>query len=152
MAVPRVEKAYEKHAWIVLFAIGVLRFLVATVVLLFGVELNPTVLERTIGMTLSELRASNPSFFGLYTYIFRFSVLFELGFVFLIITISATAYKRGEKWAWYALWSVPAFFIGSTAIVLSIGQDPSEFIPLMLFIILSLLGLLLPYRKFFPGK
>lgn len=143
------EKAYERHAWILLFAIGVL-ILVSAVPHALGVNTDPATAERIVGMTLSELETSNPRFFDLYIFYFRFGGLSDLGFAFLITTISVTAYRRGEKWAWYVFWSLPAFFMGSTAIVLSIGSTLSLLLPLTLFVILSLLGLLLPYRKFFP--
>jgi len=149
---PRVEKAYEKHAWILPFALGVL-FLPTAVQNLLGIDPDPTTAERIIGMTFSELRASNPGLFDLALYYVRFSGLADLGFAFLITAISVTAYRRGEKWAWYALWSLPAFFIVSATIVLStLGSTALELVLLILFMISSLLGLLFPYRKFFPRK
>jgi len=145
------EKAYEKHAWILLFAIGLLG-LVSALPLLFGVDPDPARIEGIIGMTMSEVKVSNPRFFDLVTFSLRVVGLGNLGYTFLIIAISVTAYRRGEKWAWYALWSLPAFYIASTAILLSIGPTPLELVLLPLLVILSLLGLLLPYRKFFPGQ
>jgi len=63
--------------------------------------------------------------------------------------LSLTAYRKGERWAWYILWSVPVFFLGFVAIAMSIGA--SGLLPfLTLFVVLSLLGLLLPFRRFFP--
>jgi len=144
----------ENYAWILLLAIGVL-FLVGAVVLLFGVVTSEPVLETIIGMTRSELQASNPSFFDLYTYYVRFSALSDLGFAVLITAITVTAYRTGKKWAWYAFWFIPAFFIGSIAIVLGVGPRApvAELIPpLYLFVTLSVLGQLLSYRKFFGGK
>jgi hypothetical protein len=151
MSAPKVEKAYVKYAWILPFAIGAL-LLPTAVQNLLGVNIDPTTAEKTIGMTFSELEASNPGFFELVLYYVRFSGLADLAFAFLVIAISVTAYRRGQKWAWYAFWSLPAFFTGSTAIVLSTRPPYPELPFLMLFVILSLLGLLLPYRKFFPRK
>ena len=145
------EKAYEKHAWILLFAIGLL-VLVSSFPLLFGVDPDPARIEGIVGMTMSELRASNPEFLDLITFSVRTYGLVSLAWSFLIIAISVTAYRKGEKWAWYAFWSLPAFYIASTAILLSVGPTPLELILLPLLVILSLLGLLLPYRKFFPRK
>ena len=151
MAVPRVEKAYEKYAWILPFAIGVI-FLVGAVPHTLGVNTDPTIVEEFIGMTENELKDSNPRFFDLWSYYFRGGGLSDIGFAFLITAISLTAYRRGEKWAWYAFWSIPAFFLSFAALHLSIGSSTSYLLPLTLFAILSPLGLLLPYRKFFPRK
>jgi hypothetical protein len=117
------EKVYEKYAWIIPFAIGLI-FLPAAVPHMLGVNTDPSLVEDII----------------------------DLGVAFFIITISLTAYRRGEKWAWYAFWFIPAFFLGFVAINFSIDAGPSLLLPLTLFVILSLLGLLLPYRKFFPSK
>ncbi len=35
---------------------------------------------------------------------------------FLAAVISVTAFRKGEMWAWYALWIVPAYFIADGAI------------------------------------
>ena len=151
------ERAYEKYAWILLFAIGVI-FLVTAVPHALGINTDPETVERISGMTIDQLKDSNPGFFNLYIFYFRFGGLSDLAFAFFITAISLTAYRKGEKWAWYALWFLPAYFIGSAAITmsiestLSIESSLSLLLPETMFAILSLLGLLLPYRKFFPSK
>ena len=150
------EKVYEKYAWILLFAIGVL-ILVSGVPHSLGINTDPETVERIIGMTLNEFKDSNPAFFDLYIFYFRFGGLSDLGVAFFIMAISLTAYRKGEKFAWYILWFIPAFFIGSAAITMStitmsVESSLSLLLPITMFVILSLLGLLLPYRKFFPSK
>jgi len=145
------EKVYEKYAWIILFAIGVI-FLVTGVPHALGINTDPETVQRISGMTIDQLKDSNPAFFNLYSFYFRFGGLDDLGFGFFITVISMTAYRKGEKWAWYALWFLPAYFIGSAAITMSIESSLSLLLPITMFAILSLLGLLLPYRKFFPSK
>lgn len=151
MAAPRKEKAYEKHAWMILFAIGLFS-LVTSFPPLFGVDPDPARIEGIAGMTMSELRASNPKFLDVVAFLLQAYGLVTLVWSVLVIAISMTAYRRGEKWAWYAFWSLPAYFVVSTAILLTIGPTPLETVLLPLFVILSLLGLLLPIRKFFPKK
>lgn len=58
-------------------------------------------------------------------------------------------YRRRERWAWYALWFYPFFWV-----VHLIGNLPpgDDHVHQVLFIALSLLGLLLPVRAFFPPK
>ena len=142
----------ENYAWILLLAIGVLA-LVGAVLLLFGIDQSNEALDTILGMTLSELKDSNPDFFKVFLFYVRFSALSDIGFASLIIAVSVTAYRRGEKWAWYTLWSVPAWFIGSAAISVSVVPPVSVLLPpIMVFAILGLLGQLLSYRKFFGGK
>jgi hypothetical protein len=150
------ERIYEKYAWIILFGIGIL-VLVGGVPHSLGINTDPETVERIIGMTITEFKDSNPGFFDLYTFYFRFGGLSDVGVAFFIMAISGTAYRKGEKFAWYIMWFVPAFFIGCAAITastitMSIESSISLLLPIAMFVILGLLGLLLPYRKFFPSK
>jgi len=150
------EKVYEKYAWVLLFVIGAL-ILVGGVPHSLGINTDPETVERLIRMTLTEFQNSNPAFFYLYMFYFRFGGLSDIGVAFFIMAISLTAYRRGERWAWYAMWFVPAFFIGSAAITVSsitMGAESSLslLLPITVFAVLGLLGLLLPVRKFFPEK
>jgi hypothetical protein len=149
MAMSRVDKVYEKYAWIIIAVIGLL-ILVGGAPHTLGVNSSPDIVERFVGMVISEFKASNPNFYDLYDFYFRAGGWSDMGFGFFVAVISATAYRRGERWAWYILWSVPVFFLGHAAITLIFGQSTSSLIPfLTLFVILSFLGLLLPFRKFF---
>ena len=145
------EKIYEKYAWIIFFAIGVLT-MVAAVPHALGLNTDPELVKSIAGMTIEDLKLTNPMFFDLYNFYFRSGGLSDFGFAFLLIVISATAYRRGEKWAWYAFWIVPIFFLCFVALSLTLKSSSSLLPPLMVFIALSLIGLLLPFRKFFPRK
>ncbi|MER6069685.1 hypothetical protein ABT187_12710 [Streptomyces sp. NPDC001817] len=56
-------------------------------------------------------------------------------------------FRRGERWAWYARWYYPAFWIAHLAGGLPPGKDH---VHQVVFILLSLARLLLPVRVFFP--
>ena len=145
------EKIYEKYAWIVFFAIGVIT-IVSAVFHALGLNTDPALVESIAGMSIDNLKNSNPPLFNLYNFYFRSGGLSDLGFAFFLTVISMTAYRRGDKWAWYAFWFVPAFFLGFVALSLTLESSSSLLPPLMVFIILSIVGLLLPFRKFFPSK
>ena len=150
MTTPRIDKVYEKYAWVIFTVIGLLIF-VGGVPHTLGNNGSPEIVESFVGMTVSEFKASNPNFYGVYDYYFRGGGWSDMGFGFFVIAISATLYRKGDKLAWYMLWSVPAFFLGHAAIALNFGQPTSSLIPfLTVFVVLSLLGMLLPVRKFFP--
>jgi hypothetical protein len=150
MATPRVEKVYEKYAWVIITIIGVLIF-VGGVPHVLGNNTDPGIVESFVGMAMSEFKASNTNFYNAYDFYFRSGGWSDMGFAFFVIVISATAYRKGERWAWYYLWSVPVFFLGHAAITLMFGESTASLIPfLSVFIVLSLIGLLLPIRKFFP--
>jgi len=61
--------------------------------------------------------------------------------------ITVTAFRRRERWAFFSLWYYPIFWTVHLVGDLPPGRDH---IHQVLFIVLSLLGLLLPLSEFFP--
>jgi hypothetical protein len=147
------EKFYEKYTWIVFFVIGVL-VLTGAIPHTLGFNTDPVLVQSISGQTINNLKVSSPMLFNLYNFYFRGGGLSDLGFAFFLMVISITAYRQLQKWAWYSFCFVPIYFlswIGLSSTLPSASQS-SLVPPLMVFIILSLLGLLLPFRKFFPNK
>ena len=63
------------------------------------------------------------------------------------VMITAIAYRRHERWAWFTLWYYPIFWLAHLLGGLPPGQ---EHIHQLVFIVLSLVGLLIPVGEFFP--
>ena len=63
------------------------------------------------------------------------------------VMITAIAYRRRERWAWFTLWYYPVFWIAHLLGGLPPGQDHVHQI---VFIVLSFAGLLIPVGEFFP--
>jgi uncharacterized membrane protein HdeD (DUF308 family) len=65
------------------------------------------------------------------------------------LLITTIAYRRRERWAWFALWYYPVFW----TVHLVGGLPPGkELVHQIVFIVLSLAGLLPPVREFFPRR
>jgi len=128
MTVPRVEKAYEKHAWILLFVLGI-----GTLVVAFS------------SLASGEIEGRFPGpveFAGALG-----------GWGIFIIVVSRTSYRKGERWAWYVSSYLPVAYATFVVYDFSLGGSRAQFAVLPAsFLIIALLGLLLPYRKFFPRK
>jgi len=150
-----MEKAYERYAWVLLLGLGILTLVFA----LMFVFLPTSMLEfgdfeGYTGMAWSELEASNP----LVAEFFLQSAFVAIGYSMLgmaifTIAISLTAYRRGKRWAWYAMWYVPVFLVLSAGGILTQPESPDLLQEVAFYgplLIAALLGLLLPYRKFFP--
>jgi len=145
------ERFYEKYAWVFFLIIGVM-ILAGGIPHMFGINTDPALVEAISGQTIEDLKTSSPMFFNLYNFYFSGGGLSDIGVAFFLIIVSIFAYRTGQKWAWYSLWFVPLFFIGWLFLILPLPEkaQSSMFAPLMVFIVLSVLGLLLPFRKFFP--
>ena len=62
------------------------------------------------------------------------------------VMLTANAYRRRERWAWFTLWYYPVFWLAHLLGGLPPGQDH---IHQIVFIVLALVGLLLAVRDFF---
>lgn len=65
------------------------------------------------------------------------------------LLITTIAYRRRERWAWFALWYYPLFW---TAHLLGGLPPGKEHVHQIVFIVLSVAGLLLPVREFFSRR
>ena len=73
----------------------------------------------------------------------------SLGMGLFGLLITTIAYRRRERWAWFALWYYPLFWTAHLVGGLPPGKDH---VHQVMFIVLSLAGLLLPVREFFPRR
>lgn len=146
-------KFYEKYSWIIFFLIGAM-VLIGAIPHALGFNTDPTLVQTISGKTIDELKVSNQMFFNLYNFYFSGGGLSDLGFAFFLIVISLTAYRWGQKWAWYTFWFVPVYFLAWIALSSTLPSESKSSLlpPLVMIIVLSLVGLLLPFRKFFPNK
>ncbi len=147
----KTEKASEKYAWIPLLAIGAFFLVLGFAGIFAGAGWIPpdyvAPVQTISGMTWSQIQSTSPAGAKYITSITGALGYAALGFGIFTITVSATAYRRGERWAWYVMLYWPLISLGVIAGALNGGA------PLFaVFLILSLIGLLLPYRKFFPKK
>ena len=147
MNVVKAEKAYEKHAWILLFLLG-----------LFGLTLGgnaiPGVLPPLTDITGLSWDENSPQAMVALEHLRTVSQWIFFSAIFIMV-LAAVPYRRGERWSWFVLWALPVNLTIGAARDLALGY--TGFFPLwwpfiLILIIVALVGLLLPYRKFFPGK
>src|ERR687891_2104008 len=65
------------------------------------------------------------------------------------LLITTIAYRRRERWAWFALWYYPLFWTWHLLGGLPPGKDH---VHQVVFIVVSLVGLILPVREFFGRR
>jgi hypothetical protein len=65
------------------------------------------------------------------------------------LLITNIAYRRRERWVWFALWYYPVFWTAHLVGGLPPGKDH---VHQVVFIVVSLAGLLLPVREFFGRR
>ncbi len=114
------ESALLKIAWISLAITGVAIFVFGLIVTVWPGSSNPSLL-RAIGVA-------------------------SIGMGLFGVMITVIAYRRGERWAWFTLWYYPVFWSAHFLGGLPPGQDR---IHQIVFIVLSLVGLLTPVNESF---
>ncbi len=141
-AVLRKERAYEKYAWVIFFALGIVFLVQAMYTIALRRPLDAFV-QGGIGMTWSELVTAQPRIAGWISELTTYGGIIAAVAGVSIISISFRSYRRGEKWAWYTFLAVPILF--GLATIINTRDN-------LLFAIAAAAGLLLPIRKFFPRK
>lgn len=144
-------KAYEKHAWIILFALGISALIWGLQFIFVGVPPDSQLVKGITGSTWNELVTKEPgatTFLRVETFRVFGMTLFATGI--LSMAIARIPYRSRERWAWYVSWTAPPIYLFLVANNLVHG---GSMWPLFaVFLIAYLLGLLLPYRVFFPRK
>ncbi len=121
----RSERVHERYAWVILavdVAVGIVSALTTT--------LPP----------LSWF--SDPLFTTEYSVMGAWGISW-VGFEILALVIILIPFRRGERWAWWTLWLLPALW-------LSLFLLAPDLIGLLLLALISLAGLILSRRRFFP--
>lgn len=80
----------------------------------------------------------------------RTSIGFAAFSLFLVI-VSVTGYRSGYQWAWYAFWVLPTAALG-TAIIGAVQGSLVDTVLYSLVTLAAIVGLLTPYRRFFPRR
>ncbi len=117
---------YEEYGWMVLSANAVLGILAALFTGLPSLSMLADPLYRDTYPVVGALGTA------------------LVGFNVLALILILVPFKRHERWAWYALWILPLQWLSQFA-----------FLPDLTYLALAVLtavGLVLPWRRFFPRE
>ena len=145
-------KFYEKYAWVILLAVGLL-WLVVGIVAVFQPEgIFEADAQAVTNVPWSQLKASSPEASNFIIFVYGQMGLLKISWSLFILAITLTGYRRGEKWAWYILLLAPILLVSDALFSSIFIGDVSQTLAFIPITTITLLGLLLPYRKFFPKK
>ncbi len=151
MATAGAARGYEKHAWIAFLICGALFSVLGIFGILAGAGwISPDYVapvQVISGMSWSQIQSSSPGSAKFITSMVGALGYAALGVGIFTIAVSATAYRQWKKWAWYVMLYWPLISIGVITGALNGGTSIFA-----LLLIVSIIGLLLPYRKIFPKK
>ena len=143
-------RVYEKYAWVMFIGLGLLWLVVGFYSVFSPEGVFEADAQSVMNMPWSELKASNPVAASFVFFIYGQMGVLKISWSFFVLAITLTGYRRGEKWAWYIMWSVPGLLAGDALFSVIFIGDVSQTLQFIPITSITLLGLLLPYRKFFP--
>ena len=123
--IARSERVHERYAWVILtadVALGILSALTTTLPPLSWFS------DPLYSTTYSVMGAWGISW-----------VSFEI----LALVVILIPFRRGERWAWWALWLLPGLW-------LCLFFLDTSLLGLLVLTLISVTGLLLSFRRFFP--
>ena len=145
-------RVYEKYAWVILLGLGLLWLVVGLVAVFQPVGIFETDAQSVTNMPWSELKASSPVAANFVVFVYGQMGLLKISWSFFVLAIVLTGYRRGEKWAWYTMWSIPVLLVSDGLFSVIFIGDVSQMMQFIPVTVITLLGLLLPFRKFFPSR
>lgn len=137
MTSPTSEKPYVKYAWV---------FLVVAELYSMVSALGFIIVTNYFFTSLPGSEVLGPTA----TALIRGLSSLWLGMNLFGLAITLKPFRKGEKWAWYTLWYFPIVFFLHFLVLWPLGSFIST--GNLPYTILSIPGLVLPYRKFFPKK
>jgi hypothetical protein len=120
------KRDYREYGWMVLSANAVLGILAALIICLPSLSMLANPVYRDTYLVVGALGTA------------------LVGFNVLALILILVPFKRHDRWAWYTLWILPLQWLSQFA-----------FFPDLTYLTLALLtavGLILPYRSFFPRE
>jgi hypothetical protein len=119
------KRDYQEYGWMILSANAILGIIAALIISLPSLSVY-------LGLTLRVY----PTLAALGTAL--------LGLNVLALVVILVPFKRHERWAWYALWMLPLQWLSQFVFFPDLAY--------LMLVVLTTVGLVLPYRRFFPRE
>lgn len=156
LAPNRRPRVHERYAWVLLLLVGVGALAIGVGDFALQQSGDTEMVAAVTGMPWAQLQASSPVVANLVDLLARVLGAWLIGFALLGIAISITAFRGGERWAWFAMWSFPlvmslVFMAFLTADRVGGGSTPPALYSAPGLVVISSAGLLLSFRTFFAS-
>ena len=149
------EPFVQRNAWIVFLIVAGIFTLFGVGDVIQGMDADPAIAESITGVDWEDLQKTSPSIANLIDLMVRAQGSSITVLSILSIAITVNAFRRSERWAWYALWIWPilnvAIFLSFFTADRQLGYAaPPPMLSAPVFFSITFLALVLSYRKFFP--
>jgi hypothetical protein len=123
----------RRHAWQLLLGMTALISVIGLNPVKEGIHEDPSVPLAFTGMTADQLQSDNPQSFRLIDVQARFGGLDLIVIGTLFSAILVTAFRRYERWSWWAMWMLPLWGVAVSVTIVRTGLVDGEASPSPLF-------------------
>jgi hypothetical protein len=148
-AIQANEPAYQKYAWIILVIVAVFLAAGSAFIILGGSD--PGEFQASTGIEWTALATSSPEVADYITRLLRLVGVVFFGLNLLVAVIAYASFRKGERWAWFALWVYPLVLAAIAGIMFLANATPLGTY-YGVFAVIALVGIVLPFRRFFPRQ
>jgi hypothetical protein len=120
---------WKRHGWKFLLIMTIVIGLYGLIDIILGVDADPAVSLAVTGLTVEEIRAISEPLARL------MDLQVQAGGVHLIMmsllwgAILVVPFRRGERWAWYTMWTLPLWAVTVAIGWLFVGVQPGVPLP-----------------------
>jgi hypothetical protein len=114
----------ELRGWIVLAVLAATLVLFGQGDVRQGLSADPAISFGLTGKTLAELRAESPDAYEVADVGVRGEGLSLIAIGFLLLAILGTAYRTGQRWAWWTMWILPLWGLSVSVRFLLVDLAP----------------------------
>lgn len=116
----------RRHAWWGLLLLSITLIYFGVTDLIIGAPADPGIATGLSGMTLDELQSESAAAYRLFDLYTRMNGWSMLAFGLVATCVLLLAYRRDERWAWWTMWTLPAWAAGVFVFFLVVGTDPTQ--------------------------
>jgi hypothetical protein len=116
----------QRHAWQLLLALTVLVAVIGINPVIQGIREDETVTLGFTGLTAAQLEAANPQTYRLLDFQARSGGIALIAIGTLLSAILVGAYRHARRWAWWAMWILPAWGVSIFLLILAVGLEPGQ--------------------------
>lgn len=147
----------RRHSWWGLLALAVLILFFGIGDMIIGYEWDPGIPLGLTGMTPAQLASESPQAYRLLDFGLRSGGPGLIVIGTLLTVILLVPFRRRERWAWWAMWVLPASAMSVLFLYLAFGVVPGQAPPPPmisgpLFAVISAAILLVSAPRFFGGQ
>jgi hypothetical protein len=114
----------ERHAWWVLLLVAAMLVAFGITDILGGAAADPAIPLGLTGKTNAELQAESADAFRMFDFFTRVNGASLLFIGVLAAAVILVPFRRNERWAWWATWTLPIWAAGAALFYIVAGTRP----------------------------